>query len=69
MHPTDLATWWSSLTLVNAGLAQAKGRSGLRWWAVSLFLGPLATLFIVAWPPLNQHAPQTAGQVDNHPQV
>jgi hypothetical protein len=41
---------WFTLSLVNAGLAQAKNRSGLNWWLVSLFLGPLATLLIVAWP-------------------
>jgi hypothetical protein len=40
------------LTLINAGLAQAKGRSGLRWWVVSIFLGPLATALIVVWPAL-----------------
>jgi hypothetical protein len=38
---------WGTLSLVNAGLAQAKGRSGLAWWLVSLLLGPLATLLIV----------------------
>ena len=42
---------WFTLSLVNAGLAQSKQRSGLNWWFVSLFLGPLATLLIVAWPP------------------
>ncbi|MBF9072715.1 hypothetical protein [Streptacidiphilus fuscans] len=40
---------WFTLSLVNAGLAQAKNRSGLTWFIVSLFLGPLATFFIVAW--------------------
>lgn len=39
---------WFTLSLINAGLAQAKGRSGLNWWLISLFLGPLATLLIVA---------------------
>jgi hypothetical protein len=38
---------WGTLSLINAGLAQAKGRSGLRWWLASLLLGPLATLLIV----------------------
>lgn len=41
---------WFTLSLINAGLAQAKGRSGLAWWLVSLLLGPIATLLIVAWP-------------------
>ena len=33
---------WGTLSLINAGLAQAKGRSGFLWWIVSLFLGPIA---------------------------
>jgi hypothetical protein len=37
---------WMTLALVNAVLAQSKGRSGLMWWALSLALGPVATLFI-----------------------
>ena len=41
---------WGTLSLINAGLAQAKGRSGLLWWAVSLFIGPIATLLIVVCP-------------------
>lgn len=41
---------WFTLSLINAGLAQAKGRSGLAWWLASLLLGPVATLVIVAWP-------------------
>lgn len=43
---------WLTLSLVNAGLAQGKGRSGLAWWLVSLILGPLATLLIVLLPSL-----------------
>jgi hypothetical protein len=38
---------WGTLSLINAGLAQSKGRSGLIWWLVSLLLGPIATLIIV----------------------
>jgi hypothetical protein len=41
---------WGTLSLINAGLAQAKGRSGLIWWLVSLFLGPIATFLIVVLP-------------------
>jgi len=43
---------WGTLTLINAGLAQSKGRSGLIWWAASLFIGPIATLLIVVLPPV-----------------
>lgn len=42
--------FWFTLSLINAGLAQSKGRSGAAWWLASLFIGPLATLLIVAWP-------------------
>ena len=30
---------WGTLSLINAGLAQSKNRSGLLWWLASLFLG------------------------------
>jgi hypothetical protein len=38
---------WGTLSLINAGLAQSKGRSGLLWWFASLLLGPIATFIIV----------------------
>jgi len=48
------AVGWGTLSLVNAGLAQAKGRSGLGWWLASLLLGPLATLLIVVLSPVTE---------------
>ena len=48
-HP-EYFVGWGTLSLINAGLAQAKGRSGLVWWLLSLFIGPLATLLIVVLP-------------------
>ncbi len=42
---------WGTLSLINAGLAQSKGRSGLLWWLVSLLVGPIATFLIVVLPP------------------
>jgi hypothetical protein len=39
---------WGTLALINAGLAQAKNRSGFAWFLLSLLLGPIATLLIVA---------------------
>jgi hypothetical protein len=39
---------WGTLSLVNAGLAQGKGRSGLNWFLLSLLLGPVATFALVA---------------------
>ena len=41
---------WGTLALINAGLAQGKHKSGLLWFLVSLFLGPLATLILVLLP-------------------
>ena len=38
---------WGTLALINAGLAQGKKKSGLLWFLLSIFLGPLATLLIV----------------------
>lgn len=38
---------WGTLSLINAGLAQSKGRGGLAWFLISLLLGPIATLLIV----------------------
>ena len=49
--PIEPGLYWFTLSLVNAGIAQGKGRSGLVWWAWSLLLGPLATLLIVLRPP------------------
>jgi hypothetical protein len=40
---------WFTLALINAGLAQSKNRSGFFWFAVSLFLGPLATFALVTF--------------------
>lgn len=47
---------WGTLSLINAGLAQSKGRSGLGWWFASLFLGPIATLLIVIFEPVSKNA-------------
>lgn len=48
----NTGTGWFTLSLVNAGLAQGKNRSGLNWFLASLFLGPVATFLIVVWPAL-----------------
>jgi hypothetical protein len=42
---------WGTLSLINAGLAQSKNRSGLLWWLGSLLIGPIGTLLIVVLPP------------------
>jgi hypothetical protein len=45
---------WGTLSLINAGLAQSKGRSGFLWWLISLFIGPIATFLIVILPKESQ---------------
>lgn len=45
--PAQFAVGWGTLALINAGLAQGKGRGGFIWWLLSLLLGPIATLLIV----------------------
>ena len=55
MHdPAQFFVGWGTLSLINAGLAQSKGRSGLLWWLVSLLLGPIATILIVVLPGVSQ---------------
>lgn len=58
------AVGWFTLSLINAALAQTKGRSGLNWWLISLLLGPLCTLLIVLVDPVNKLAspPDTSTQ-------
>jgi len=62
--PTQYAVGWFTMGLINAGLAQGKGRSGLAWWVVSLFLGPLAILLIVLLDPVK---PELAAGASNPP--
>ena len=40
------AIGWGTLALINANLAQLKGRSGLAWFFGSLFIGPIATFLL-----------------------
>ena len=51
-EPAHFFVGWGTLSLINAGLAQSKGRMGFVWWLISLVLGPLATFLIVALPPV-----------------
>ena len=43
---------WLALAIVNAGLAEGKGRGRLNWFLLSLLLGPIATFLIVVWDRL-----------------
>ena len=38
---------WTSLALINAGLAEGKGRDKFSWFILSFLLGPFATAYIV----------------------
>jgi hypothetical protein len=51
--PTGFFVGWGTLSLINAGLAQGKGRSGLAWWLISLLIGPIATFLIVVLSPID----------------
>jgi hypothetical protein len=53
---TEYYAGWGTLTLINAGLAQGKNRSGLNWFLISLLLGPIATFLIVVLNPLPPRA-------------
>jgi len=46
---SSYAVGWGSLALINAGLAQSKNRSGLGWFFLSVFIGPIATFVLVAF--------------------
>ena len=46
------AVGWGALALINAGLAQSKGRGGGNWFLISLLLGPIATFLIVVLKPV-----------------
>jgi len=49
---------WGTLSLLNAGIAQGKGRSGMNWFLLSLLGGPVATFFLVAFfEPLPPRGP------------
>ncbi|MFY9926227.1 MAG: hypothetical protein WAK51_17250 [Opitutaceae bacterium] len=50
-HHTGYAVGWFTLSFINAGLAEGKGRSKAGWWFASLFIGPIATLIIVLLDP------------------
>ena len=43
----DFVVGWGTLALINAGLAQSKGKTRLGWFLASLLLGPIATFLIV----------------------
>jgi hypothetical protein len=58
---TQFVVGMGTLSLINAGLAQSKRRSGLAWWLLSLFLGPIATFLIVVLDKIEPTPPTSQG--------
>ena len=59
MDPTQSGQYgliWLSLALVNAGLAESKGRRRWTWFVLSLLFGPIATYLIVIWKRVDRSA-------------
>jgi hypothetical protein len=54
METSSYAIGIGTLALINAGLAEQKGRSRLIWFLISLVLGPIATLLIVVLEPADK---------------
>ena len=54
MQNQEYFAGWSTLALINAGLAQSKGRRGLNGWLWSLLLGPIGTFIIMVTDPIRQ---------------
>jgi hypothetical protein len=52
----EYAIGWGTLALLNAGVALSMNRSGVVWFSLSIFAGPIATLYLVVLGPL---APKT----------
>jgi len=48
-QPVQYGPGWLTLAIVNAGLAENKGRGRWNWFLLSLLLGPIATYLIVVW--------------------
>ena len=57
----EVASIWATLSLVTAGIAQGKNRTGFGWWILSLIIGPLALLILLFMPKL-QYEPEAAEQ-------
>lgn len=51
------AVGWGTLALINAGIAQGKNRSGLGWFLLSVFLGPIATFVLILLDKLREARP------------
>jgi hypothetical protein len=52
------AVGWGTLSLLAAGIAQGKNRSGLAWFAVTVLLGPIGVFSLALSPKLPSHEVQ-----------
>jgi len=50
MNNGGYAVGWFTLTFINSAIAQSKNRSGILWWFISLFFGPIATAILAVIP-------------------
>jgi hypothetical protein len=49
------AVGWITLSLLAAGIAQGKNRSGPAWFAVTALLGPIGVFLLTVSPKLPSH--------------
>lgn len=49
MGMEEYAVDWFLLSLVTAGIAQGKNRSGFNWFFLSTIFGPLALFFLIVF--------------------
>ena len=54
------AVGWGSLALINANIAQLKGRNGWAWLVGSLLIGPIATFILLFIDPTSQNGARAA---------
>lgn len=49
---STVSAMWLSVALLAAGFAQTRNRSGLAWFLLTTFLGPIAAFLLVVFPAL-----------------
>lgn len=52
----DYFVGWFTLALINANIAQIKGRRGLSWFLASLLVGPVATFVLLFVEPVDPNS-------------
>lgn len=60
----EYAIGWGALALLNGGLAHSMNRDPALWFSLSIFVGPVATLSLVALGPV---APKTETKTKDRP--